>query len=80
MRVLPLYINDIPDCVESSLKLFADDCVIFRQVNSFEDIERLQKDIDALYNWTEEWLHCKNRRVTLTQLGLSQLQLYVHIL
>ena len=31
------------------------------------------------YTMLKADVHCKNRRVTLTQLGLSQLQLYMHI-
>ena len=33
-----------------------------------------------VFECVNAYIHCKNRRVTLTQLGLSQLQLYVHIL
>ena len=51
-----LYINDLPDSVQSNLLLFADDTKIFRQVSTTEDAEALQKDIDALNLWSEKWL------------------------
>ena len=51
-----IYINDLPDVVSSSVLLFADDTKIFRQVVSKEDALELQKDIDALAKWSEDWL------------------------
>ena len=51
-----LYINDLPDSVRSNILLFADDTKIFHQVSSKEDAIQLQKDIDALNNWSEKWL------------------------
>ena len=51
-----LYINDLPDSVQSNILLFADDTKIFRQVFTTEDAEALQKDIDALNQWSEKWL------------------------
>ena len=37
-----LYINDISDGVLSSIRLFADDCVLYRQVQTREDYTMLQ--------------------------------------
>ena len=39
------YINDLPDCVSegSSVKLFADDSVIYRVVRDGDEAEQLQK-------------------------------------
>ena len=51
-----LYINDLPDSVQSNILLFADDTKIFRQVSTAEDAEILQNDIDALNQWSEKWL------------------------
>ena len=36
-----IYINDIGDKVSSSLRLFAEDCVIYRTVTSLEDSKQL---------------------------------------
>jgi len=38
------YVNDIWRNIESTIRLFADDCVIYRKIINKEDIEKLQKD------------------------------------
>ena len=45
-----LYINDFPKYIspESVAQLFADDCVLYRRINSEEDAHKLQKDLDGL--------------------------------
>ena len=50
-----LHTNDITDDVESIVRLFADDCVCYRVINSKEDCRKLQKDIDTLGAWAEKW-------------------------
>ena len=42
------YVNDISMNIESIIRLFADDCVIYRKMIKKEDIEKLQKDLDRL--------------------------------
>ena len=53
-----LLINDLPEYVSSktSVRLFADDCVMYRKVATEEDTKALQKDLDALQNWESDWL------------------------
>ena len=50
-----LYINDIMVGTESEIRLFADDCVFYRQIDSTEDTTKLQKDIDQLGKWARKW-------------------------
>ena len=50
-----LYINDLPDCVTSHVRLFADDCLVYRPIHSFEDQVALQRDLEALTSWAEKW-------------------------
>ena len=52
-----LFINDMPDVVESLIELFADDAKIFDRVNlrDASSGERLQKDIDSLSKWSQKW-------------------------
>ena len=50
-----VYINDIPDAVSSCIKIFADDTKLYRRICSDDDISALQRDIDALTKWSEEW-------------------------
>ena len=44
-------INDIMSDIESEIRLFADDCVCFREIKDIEDTLKLQKDIDRLDIW-----------------------------
>ena len=40
-----LHINDIMSDLESEIRLFADDCVCYREIKDIEDTLKLQKDI-----------------------------------
>ena len=51
-----IYVNDLSTIVKSSLVLFADDTKLFRCIKSLYDVKELQKDIDALYCWSKQWL------------------------
>ena len=47
------FINDMPDCAEHSiLSLFADDVKCFRTSN-VDNCERLQHDLNSLYEWSQ---------------------------
>jgi len=37
--------------MESTIRLFADDCVIYRKIINNADMEKLQKDLDRLGEW-----------------------------
>ena len=50
-----LYINDIMAGTESEIRLFADDCVCYRQIDGIEDTSKLQKDINQLGKWARKW-------------------------
>ncbi len=47
------FVNDLPAQLTSNVRLFADDCIIYRSINSERDEEILQRDLDALYYWAE---------------------------
>merc|ERR1712115_104779 len=40
-----VHINDLPETVKSSVRLFADDCLLYRKVKSSRDQEILQEDL-----------------------------------
>ena len=46
-----IYINDLPDCINSRVWFFADDCLVYRKISSFEDQLALQRNLDALEVW-----------------------------
>ena len=48
------YVNDIWRNTESTIRLFADDCVIYKKIINNEYIEKLQKDLDRLGEWAAE--------------------------
>ena len=50
-----IYINDLPDEVNSSKFLFADDTEILRQITTRHFSESLQNDLDSLEDWSERW-------------------------
>ena len=50
-----LYINDISTVIDSEIRLFADDCVCYREIKDIEDTLKLQKDIDQLGCWARKW-------------------------
>ena len=54
-RLFLLYINDLPDCINSRVRLFADDCLVYRKISGFEDQLALQRDLDALEVWASTW-------------------------
>ena len=45
---LVAYVNDIWRNMESTIRLFVDDCVIYRKIVNNADMEKLQKDLDRL--------------------------------
>ena len=45
------YINDLPQNLQSSVRLFNDDCVIYREVVNDFDSQILQGDLDLLSAW-----------------------------
>ena len=52
-----IYINDLPDSVShSTTRLFADDCLMYRNIRSARDAELLQQDMDQLQIWEKDWL------------------------
>jgi len=50
-----IYINDLDNGVKNWILKFADDTKIFSAVNNDSDNTVLQKDLDNLLMWAEEW-------------------------
>ena len=47
-----LHINDIMSDIESEIRLFADNCVCYREIKDIEDTLKLQKDIpQTIRDW-----------------------------
>ena len=49
------HINDLPESVTSQVRLFADDCLLYRPIQSKQDQDILQKDLVELEKWANKW-------------------------
>ena len=50
-----LHINDLPSCVNSKVRLFADDCLLYREIKNNQDQIDMRRDLDALMDWGSTW-------------------------
>ena len=50
-----LYINDLPDSLQSQVRLFADDTAVYLTDKGQDDNQKLQNDLDILQEWEREW-------------------------
>ena len=50
-----IYVNDLPEVVSSTVKLFADDTKLYRVIKNEEDKLQLQEDLNNLQKWSEKW-------------------------
>ena len=83
-----IYLNDIPNIVTSTAKLFAHDTKIYRQINRVEGSISLQSDLTTLDLWTDRWqvkfnpskcevmriTHNKNKSTTRYQVSGTELR------
>ena len=51
-----LFANNLPDWVQSSIKMFADDIKIWTKISKEEDNELLQNDLSQLIRWPQKCL------------------------
>ena len=50
-----IYINDLVKDIQSTVRLFADDCLIYRPIHTPADHHILQNDLQKLSAWAEKW-------------------------
>ena len=50
-----LYINDITDHIQSTMRLFADGSIVYREITNTCDHALLQQDLTSLCEWAETW-------------------------
>lgn len=55
-----IYINDLPHHLSCNIRLFADDCVIYRSITSTSDQNALQDDLNRVEKWCDDWLMTLN--------------------
>ena len=49
------YINDLPDSLKSTARLFADDTIVYLTITSESDAQTLQDDLLKLEQWESGW-------------------------
>ena len=68
-----IFINDLLDNIRSSVRLFADDCVLYKNIHSLQDCLALQEDLTSLGQWEADRqmkfnvAKCHSMRVTRHQ-------------
>ena len=50
------FFNDLPSVVSSTTRLFADDCLLYRRIRTTEEQAILQRDLNNLQQWENNWL------------------------
>ena len=48
-------VNDLPSVISSKVRLFANDCLVYREIKNRQDQIALQKDLNLLENWGSKW-------------------------
>ena len=56
-----VYINDLPRGIQSDIRLFADDCILYREIKSPEDQLKVQQDLNGVIAWEKKWEMSFNR-------------------
>ena len=52
-----LYINDMPDMIESNIRLFAYYTIMYLTVSNQTDCQALQSDLSKHETWESEWFN-----------------------
>ena len=50
-----IFINDLPESITSSVKVLADNCLVYHSIHSTNDAIQLQGDLDQLGLWVNAW-------------------------
>ena len=50
-----MYINDIGTNISSTIRLFADDSLLYRNITDRESCQKLQDDLNRLVEWSKRW-------------------------
>ena len=51
-----IYINDFPEEIRSTVRLFADDTIMYMTMSGASDAASLQEDLDRLATWENKWI------------------------
>ena len=79
-----LYINDMPENITSTIRLFADDTICYLAIASPTDASTLQEDLNKLATWETDWqmkFHpdkCQVLRVTRNRTNITDTVYTLH--
>ena len=66
-------INDLPETIlYSSVKLFGNDCILYKAICTPDDVKKLQEDLSAFQDWQQKWLMKLNIRAKTNILNESE--------
>ena len=64
-----LIINDIVDDINSTMRLFAYNCLLYGEITTPKDNIMMQWDLDTLHQWSERWQMALNTMQVLHNLS-----------
>ena len=79
-----IYINDLPECIKSNVKMFADDTKIIGTIRTSHidsDTAVIQNDVDSISTWCKEWrMHLNTDKCKVMHIGKKVPPRSYHIL
>ena len=51
-----IFVNDLPDWVKSSIKMFADDTKLWATIRNTSNSSMLHEHLNRLKSWSDKWL------------------------
>ena len=70
-----LYINDLPNTIDSYTKLFVDNTKIYAKITTHTDTHTLQRDLDKLNVWSLKWkLRFNNSKSKVRHIGKKNIK------
>lgn len=65
-----LCINDLPDGLQGSVKIYADDTKLYGKASTKDDLCSIQSDLDALMEWSNTWqMHFNTQKCKVLHIG-----------
>ena len=60
VRFVPTIHHKINDHIQSTIKLFADDSILYGEIQNPQDLVIIQEDLNTLADWADRWLMSRN--------------------
>ena len=65
-----LSINDLPDGLQGSVKIYAEDTKLYGKASTKDDLCSIQSDLDALMEWSNTWqMHFNTQKCKVLHIG-----------